>query len=160
MAGWTSLGCSRLNPMAAPLLLTVTHRRFLVHQSLSAPPCVAALVCAVARLTQRAGLSNAGADGPAPSCLWFPMTSSKRTSHIAEKTRLEGLPFSEGQSPDAGKPHILPPSLSRCPCHPRGASLPTAARGLLALRFCCPGVEGFFWNRSQGRAQRGAVPGA
>lgn len=80
---------------------------------------------------------------------------------MADKKRLEGLPFSKGQSPDAGKPHVLPPHLSGCPGHPHADSLPAAARGLLALWLCSPGVEAYFWNScSQGRVWRGAVPGA
>lgn len=47
----------------------------------------------------------------------------------------------------------MPPYLSRCPCHPRGASLPAAACGLLALWFCSRRVEGFFRTAcAQGRA--------
>lgn len=152
VAGGASPGCSWLNPAVAPLPLTVTHQPCLVHRSLSAPPCAATLVCTVARLTHREGRSDPGTGVPAsaPGSLG---ASSKRTSHFADKTRLKGLPFSKGQSPGAGKPHVLPPYLSRCPCHPRGASLPAAARGLLALWFCSCGVEAFFRTAcAQGRA--------
>lgn len=158
VAGGASPGCSWLNPAVAPLPLTVTHQPCLVHRSLSASPCAATLVCTVARLTHREGLSDPGTGVPAstPGSLG---ASSKRTSHFADKTRLEGLPFSKGQSPGAGKPHVLPPYLSQCPCHPRGTSLPAAARGLLALWFCSRRVEGFFRNAcAQGRAWRGASP--
>lgn len=156
MAGWASPGCSRLNPMAAPLLLTVTHRRFLVHRSLSAPPCVAALVCTVARLTQREGLSNPGADGPAPSCLWFPMASSKWTSHIADKKKTRGPSFLRRPVPRCGKTsHLASVSVQmsvspawslparRSPWSPGPAVLLPWGGGLFLERlFAGPGVEG------------------